>query len=45
MARLLLTDDEWNLIADVFPEPAVTGRPTRDPTGLTFSPTPPPPLS
>ncbi len=27
MARLLLTDDEWELIADVFPEPAATGRP------------------
>ena len=31
MARLLLTDDEWDLIADVFPEPAATGRPRRDP--------------
>lgn len=31
MARLLLTDDEWNLIADIFPEPAATGRPRRDP--------------
>jgi transposase len=31
MARLLLTDDEWGLIADVFPEPAATGRPRRDP--------------
>lgn len=31
MARLLLTDDEWELIADVFPEPASTGRPRRDP--------------
>ena len=31
MARLLLTDDEWKLIADVFPDPAVTGRPRRDP--------------
>lgn len=31
MARLLLTDDEWELIADVFPEPAATGRPRRDP--------------
>jgi transposase len=30
MARLLLTDDEWELIADVFPEPAATGRPRRD---------------
>lgn len=31
MARLLLTDDEWDLIADHFPEPAKTGRPRRDP--------------
>jgi len=31
MPRLLLTDDEWNLIADVFPTPAATGRPPRDP--------------
>ena len=31
MARLLLTDEEWNLIADVFPKPAATGRPARDP--------------
>lgn len=31
MARLLLTDDEWELIADVFPPPAATGRPPRDP--------------
>ena len=30
MARLLLTDEEWELIADVFPEPAPTGRPRRD---------------
>ena len=30
MARLLLTDEEWELIADVFPEPAATGRPRRD---------------
>ena len=30
MARLLLTDEEWDLIADVFPEPAATGRPRRD---------------
>lgn len=29
MARLLLTDEEWELIADVFPEPAATGRPRR----------------
>lgn len=31
MARLLLSDEEWDLIADVFPEPAATGRPPRDP--------------
>ena len=31
MARLLLTDDEWALIADVFPKPATTGRPRREP--------------
>jgi len=30
MARLLLRDDEWDLIADVFPKPAATGRPRRD---------------
>lgn len=30
MARLLLTDDEWGLIGDVFPEPAAMGRPPRD---------------
>jgi len=30
MARLLLTDDEWDLIADVFPKPAAMGRPPRD---------------
>ncbi len=31
VARLLLTDDEWDLIGDVFPEPAAMGRPPRDP--------------
>jgi transposase len=31
MARLLLKDEEWELIADAFPEPAATGRPRRDP--------------
>jgi len=31
MARLLLTDEEWELIADVFPKPASTGRPPKDP--------------
>lgn len=31
MARLLLTDEEWDLVCDLFPEPAATGRPPRDP--------------
>lgn len=30
MSRLLLSDEHWELIADVFPEPAKTGRPLRD---------------
>lgn len=30
MTRLLLRDDEWDLIKDVFPKPAATGRPPRD---------------
>jgi transposase len=30
MARLLLMDEEWELISDVFLEPAKTGRPRRD---------------
>jgi transposase len=30
MARLLLTDDEWDCIADLFGEPAATGRPPVD---------------
>ena len=30
MCRHRLTDDEWELIADVFPPPAKTGRPRRD---------------
>ena len=30
MARLLLTNDEWDLMADVFPEPGAMGRPPRD---------------
>ena len=30
MVRLLLTDDEWDLIGDVFSKPAATGRPPRD---------------
>jgi transposase len=31
MARLLLTDEDWALIADVFPSPAATGRPRCNP--------------
>lgn len=27
MARLMLTDDEWDCISDLFGEPAATGRP------------------
>jgi transposase len=30
MARLLLTDDEWDAIEDLFPEPKWTGRPPVD---------------
>jgi transposase len=30
MARQLLTDDEWALIEDLFPEPKPTGRPPVD---------------
>jgi transposase len=30
MARDLLTDEQWELIADLFPPPAKTGRPPRD---------------
>lgn len=30
MARLLLTDDEWEAIRDLFPEPKPTGRPPVD---------------
>jgi transposase len=30
MARLLLTDEEWELVRDAFPKPAGTGRPRRD---------------
>ena len=30
MLRHRLTDEQWNLIADVFPEPERTGRPPRD---------------
>jgi transposase len=30
MARLLLTDDEWELVCDVFPPSAKTGRPAVD---------------
>lgn len=30
MARLLLTDEQWALIEDLFPTPATTGRPPAD---------------
>ncbi len=30
MARSLLTEDEWELMADIFPELAATGLPRRD---------------
>jgi transposase len=30
MARLLQTNDEWNVIEDLFGEPAATGRPWVD---------------
>ena len=30
MARLLLTDDQWDCISDFFGEPARTGRPPQD---------------
>jgi transposase len=30
MARLLLTDEAWECIQDLFPEPAATGRPPVD---------------
>ena len=30
MARRRLTDDQWELIADIFPGPATTGRPPTD---------------
>ena len=31
MLRHRLTDEQWNLIADLFPEPKRTGRPPSDP--------------
>ena len=31
MLRLLLTDEQWELIKGMFPPPAGTGRPRRDP--------------
>lgn len=31
MARLLLTDEDWAQISDLFPAPAATGRPRCDP--------------
>jgi transposase len=30
MARLVLTDEQWGRICDLFPEPAATGRPPTD---------------
>ena len=30
MLRHRLTDEQWNLISDIFPEPKRTGRPPRD---------------
>ena len=35
MARHGLTDEQWALIEDLFPEPAATGRPPRDPAART----------
>ena len=32
--RHQMTDAEWELIADIFPEPAATDRPPRDPREL-----------
>jgi transposase len=34
MPRHRMTDAEWELIADIFPEPAATGRPPRNPREL-----------
>lgn len=34
MPRHGMTDAEWELISDIFPEPASTGRPPRDPREL-----------
>lgn len=34
MPRHRMTDAEWELISDIFPEPAETGRPPRDPREL-----------
>jgi len=34
MPRHQMTDAEWELIADIFPEPSSTGRPPRDPREL-----------
>ncbi len=31
MARLLLTDEHWELISGIFPAPAGTGRPGSNP--------------
>ncbi len=34
MARRRLADQQWELIADIFPEPAATGRPPVDPRDM-----------
>lgn len=34
MARHGLTDEQWELIADIFPEPAGTGRPPANPRDM-----------
>ncbi len=34
MPRHRMSNSEWELIADIFPEPATTGRPPRDPREL-----------
>jgi len=35
MARHRLTDEQWDLIKDLFPQPAETGRPPADPRQMT----------
>lgn len=34
MARHRLSDDEWSLVADLFPAPALTGRPPKKPRDM-----------